>query len=188
MVRFALLIDVERCNGCNGCVVGCKNWHGIPAGEEGRIRLVDRTVGIFPDVQRWIFPVLCMQCDHPPCVAVCRFGACIQGEGGIIRVDAKKCVGCELCVVACPYGVRVMRENGVPDSCDLCLERIEEGKAPYCVTSCPTQALIFGDLGDPDSEIAKRIKERNAKPLRGKYKTRPRVYYTRADMLDSLYP
>jgi len=187
MTRFALLIDVDRCIGCYGCVVGCKNWHGIPAGEGGRLRLVDKTVGAFPDVRRWVFPVLCMQCDHPPCVAVCRFGACFVSEKGIVQVDVKKCVGCELCVVACPYNARIMRDSGVPDSCDLCLDRLEEGKEPYCVASCPTRALIFGDLDDPDSEIATRIEERNARPLKGKYKTRPRVYYTHADTLDFFY-
>ena len=187
MARFALLVDVERCNGCSGCVVGCKNWHGIPAGEEGRLRLVDRTVGTFPDVQRWIFPVMCMQCVHPPCVAVCRFGACSVDERGIVRLDEKRCVGCELCVVACPYGARAMRKNGLPDSCDLCLDRLDEEKEPFCVASCPTHALIFGDLDDPESDIAKLIKKKKARPLGEKFKTRPRVFFTRADGVESLY-
>ncbi len=188
MARLGLLIDVTRCNGCGGCVVGCKQWHGLPAGEAGRIRLVDTTVGSFPDVTRWVFPVLCMQCQYPPCVAVCRFGACFTDERGGIRVDEKRCVGCELCVVACPYGARVMRQTGLPDGCDLCLDRIEEGKDPYCVASCPTHALIFGDLDDPDSEISRRIREKNARPLKPKFKTRPRVFYTKADEIEPLNP
>ncbi len=185
MSRFGLLIDVSRCNGCSGCVVGCKNWHGIPAGEEGRIRLVDRTVGSFPEVRRWIFPVMCMQCDFPPCVTVCRFGACFVDERGIIQVNEEKCVGCELCVIACPYDARVMRRDGVPESCNLCLDRIEEGKEPYCVASCPTHALIFGDLDNPESELSKLIKQKGARPLKRKHHTRPRVYYTHARELEA---
>ena len=96
MARYGLLIEVRRCIGCDGCVVGCKNWHGIPAGDPGRIRLVDTTEGAFPDVRRWTFPVMCMQCDYPPCVAVCRFDACFTDERGIIRVDAKRCAHCSL--------------------------------------------------------------------------------------------
>ncbi len=187
MARPGLLVVVERCIGCEGCVVGCKNWHVIPAGEAGRIRLVDETSGTFPDITRHIFPVMCMQCDYPPCVAVCRFQACAVDENGIVRLDEKRCVGCGLCAVACPYGLRVMRRSGWPDACDLCLDRLRVGKTPYCVASCPTQALVFGDLSDPESEISRLVKALNARPLKREYKTRPRVYYTRADEVESTH-
>jgi len=188
MARYGLLVDVERCNGCDGCVVGCKNWHGIPAGEGGRIRIIDKTAGDFPDVKRWIFPVLCMQCEYPPCVAVCRFQACFVNETGIVQVIEKKCVGCELCVVACPYGARVMRKNKIPDSCDFCLDRLEEGEIPYCVASCPNHALIFGDLDNPDGILRKTIVRKRARPLKKRYGTRPRVYYTHAEDIEALIP
>ena len=178
MARYGLFIDIGRCTGCYGCVVGCKNWHGIPAGEEGRIKLRDMTTGDFPDIVRWIFPVLCMHCDHPPCVAVCRYEAGYVGEGGIVMIDEKKCVGCELCTFACPYGVRTMRHNGrIADSCDFCLDRITEGEVPFCASSCPTDAMVFGDLDDPESELSRQISAGNAQPLKKKYKTKPKVFY-----------
>jgi len=188
MMRLALLVDVERCDGCSGCIVGCKNWHGLPAGEPGRVRLVDETVGTFPDVARWVFPVMCMQCENPPCVAVCRLDACFVNEAGIVLVDEDKCVGCELCTFACPYGARVMRKDGkVADSCNLCLDRIKAGEEPYCVATCPTKALIFGDLDDPESEISRMIKQKNARPLKQKYGTRPKVLYTRAEEIEKFF-
>lgn len=180
MARYGLLIDVYRCIGCYGCVVGCKNWHGVPAGGEGRIRLEETTRGTFPDVSRWIYPVMCMHCEFPPCVAVCRYGAAYVQEGGIVAIDEEKCIGCELCTFACPYGARVMRNGHVADSCDFCVDRIEGGESPYCASSCPMDALVFGDLDDPESEISKRVKEDRARPLKKKYGTKPKVFYAHA--------
>ena len=93
-------------------------------------------------------------------------------------IDEKKCVGCELCTFACPYGVRVMRHNGkVADGCDLCVDRIKRGEIPYCVSTCPMEALVFGDLDDPESDITRLIEAEKAKPLRFKYGTKPKVFY-----------
>ncbi len=111
MARYGLCIDLSRCIGCYSCVVGCKNWNCIEAGEKGRIDIMDLFEGDYPRVDRWILPILCMQCDHPPCVAVCRYGASAQTEEGVVFVDPEKCTGCELCTFACPYGPRVMREE-----------------------------------------------------------------------------
>ena len=142
MARYGLCIDLGRCIGCYGCVVGCKNWHGVAAGETGRISLKDFFTGMYPQVSRWVFPVMCMHCEHPPCVSVCRYNACHQREDGIVIIDPKRCVGCELCTFACPFGLRTFRQNqGVADGCDFCLERISSGGLPYCVESCPTGAL-----------------------------------------------
>lgn len=179
MARYGLCIDLSRCIGCYSCVVGCKNWNGMEAGEKGRIDIMDLFEGDYPRVDRWILPVLCMQCDHPPCVAVCRYGASVQTEQGVVFVDPEKCTGCELCTFACPYGARVMREGGrVADSCDLCLERVQEGRQPYCVESCPMDTLVFGDLDDEGSDIRRLMKEGEAEPLHKHFGTRPKVYYT----------
>ncbi|MBW2095415.1 MAG: 4Fe-4S dicluster domain-containing protein [Deltaproteobacteria bacterium] len=177
-MTYGLLIDVSKCTGCRSCVVGCKNWHDIPAGEHGRIRLMDLTTGEYPDVSRWIFPVMCMQCAYPPCVSVCRYDAGFIDEHGIVSVNLKKCVGCELCTLACPYGQRHMGQKGkVAKGCDFCMDRVREGQQPYCVETCPTDALIFGDLDNPQSTISTLIQQEKAQPLKKKFRTRPKVFY-----------
>lgn len=121
---------------------------------------------------------MCMQCDYPPCVSVCRYDAGFINEYGIMSVDRKKCVGCELCTLACPYGVRFMGPKGkVADGCDLCIDRVQAGQMPYCVATCPTDALIFGDLEDAKSTIAGLIRHGDAQPLKKKYRTHPKVFY-----------
>lgn len=178
MARYGFYVDLSRCIGCYSCVVGCKNWHEIDAREDGRIGLMDMTTGEYPDVSRWIIPVMCMQCEYPPCVSVCRYKASYKRKDGIVAIDSKKCVGCELCTFACPYQVRHMRVNpNVADGCDFCAERVDLGLEPYCVESCPMDALVFGDLDDTESEVRKLIKLENAEPLLRKFGTKPKVYY-----------
>ena len=177
-MRLGLLVDVSRCIGCFACAVGCKSWHGLAAGGPDRIRVLDLALGAYPHVSRWILPVPCMQCEHPACVAVCRFSACARGEDGIVRVDADRCTGCELCTLACPYGARFIRpDTGKADGCDLCRDRLAQGKAPLCVEACPGEALTFGDLDDPESHIHQRIEETRAVALLRRHRTRPRVFY-----------
>ena len=177
MADLGLYVDLSRCIGCYACVVGCKNWHQIGTGERGRIVLCDRMFGEFPEVTRWLFPIMCMQCENPPCISVCRHEATYKREDGIIVIDSDKCVGCELCVAACPYGLRSMKNSSdIVDACDFCSERIDSGLEPYCVTTCPTEALVFGDLDDSRSQINTLIKN-NETCRFDPYGTMPKVYY-----------
>lgn len=178
MARFGLFIDTTRCIGCYGCVVGCKNWHKIEAVKESRIRLMDITTGEYPNAARWLFPVACMHCEHPPCASVCRYEATHKREDGIVVIDTEKCVGCELCILACPYGARYLnKELSVADACDLCADRLDSGLRPFCIETCPTDALVFGDLDDPESTVRALVSAEKAEPLMRKYGTKPQVYY-----------
>jgi Fe-S-cluster-containing dehydrogenase component len=117
---------------------------------------------------------------------VCPVGATYRTEDGIILVDARRCIGCGFCVVACPYGARYLTPAGehvpndtpgVADKCTWCYHRISRGSQPACVEVCPVGARRFGDAADPASEIATLVRERNPQPLHPEYGTRPRVLY-----------
>ena len=114
------------------------------------------------------FPRSCLHCETPACVTVCPTGASYKrAEDGIVLVDEDKCIGCQLCSWACPYGAREYSAvEGVMKKCTLCVDRIynenlpESEREPACVQACPTRARHFGDLGDPDSKVSKLVAER----------------------------
>jgi tetrathionate reductase subunit B len=179
MIRYGLLIDLELCTGCKACMTVCKGNHNIPYGEyEGReyYRLwpEEKEVGSYPYVIRNLTPWLCMQCADAPCVRVCPIsGALRQRDDGIVVVDKLLCNGCRQCLTACPYGALYFRQDkGVVDKCDLCVENIDEDAA------CPTDAIVFGDIGDPKNHLSRIILEKQARPLHPEYDTRPAVFYT----------
>ncbi|MFC7300572.1 4Fe-4S dicluster domain-containing protein [Cognatiluteimonas weifangensis] len=119
------------------------------------------------------FPRSCLHCEQPACVTVCPTGASYKrAEDGIVLVDEDKCIGCKLCSWACPYGAREYSVvEGVMKKCTLCVDRIynehleESERQPACVQACPTRARMFGDLGDPDSEVSQRVAARGGVAL-----------------------
>ena len=127
------------------------------------------------------FPRSCLHCETPDCVTVCPTGASYKrAEDGIVLVDEDKCIGCQLCAWACPYGAREIGEQkGTMQKCTLCVDRIynetleEEDRQPACVKACPTRARHFGDLGDPDSAISKLVAERGGYDLMPEFGYKP---------------
>jgi Fe-S-cluster-containing dehydrogenase component len=119
------------------------------------------------------FPRSCLHCETPACVTVCPTGASYKrAQDGIVLVDEDKCIGCQLCSWACPYGAREYSAvEGVMKKCTLCVDRIyndnleESERQPACVQACPTRARHFGDLGDPDSAVSKLVAERGGVAL-----------------------
>jgi Fe-S-cluster-containing dehydrogenase component len=166
-------------------MTACKSVHGIAFGEQQgreyyRIWPEEVEEGAYPYVIRIMTPVLCMQCQEPPCVEACPVpGAIYSREDGIVLIDDGACDGCGKCIPACPYGALYLREDrGVVDKCTFCVEDIDAGREPVCVTTCPADALHFGDLDDPGSEVAKMIREKDARQAHPEYETQPSVYYT----------
>ncbi|MEK7260913.1 MAG: 4Fe-4S dicluster domain-containing protein, partial [Pseudomonadota bacterium] len=127
-------------------------------------------------------PKLCNQCEHPPCVQVCPVGATFRTPDGVVLIDHNYCIGCQYCVQACPYGVRLFNHaHGVTDKCTWCYHRIARGLKPACVEVCPTNARIFGDQNDPESPISKFIRENRTRVLKPEMGTSPNVFYVGLD-------
>lgn len=181
-MKLGLVIDLDTCVGCHACAVACKQWNTSgttgpladydPYGEQpsgvwfNRIRSYE--VDEFPNNKTVNAPMSCMHCDDAACVTVCPTGASYKREeDGIVLVDQSKCMGCNLCAWACPYGARELdEEQGVMKKCTLCVDRIydenlpKEERQPACVMTCPTHARFFGDFDDPDSEVSTLVRER----------------------------
>jgi phenylacetyl-CoA:acceptor oxidoreductase subunit 1 len=113
MAKYGMVIDLKRCTACQACVLACKAENFTPPGIKWA-RLLDYETGSFPKTRREFLPMLCMHCEDAPCVEVCPTGASIKREDGLVLVDHDKCIGCQYCVVACPYNSRYYYEDEVP--------------------------------------------------------------------------
>jgi len=158
----ALLIDITRCIGCRGCVSACKAAHGLP-GKDGDTELSATALTAMVDLgeDRHIRK-LCMHCVTPTCVSVCPVGAFTKTAEGPVTYDARKCLGCRYCMLACPFDVpRYEWSSAVPAvrKCDMCVERAAHGKPPACVEVCPAEATVAGTREDLLAEAHRRIRE-----------------------------
>jgi Fe-S-cluster-containing dehydrogenase component len=199
-MRYAMLIDQKRCMGCNACTIACKQSNATRPGVFWN-RVYTREVGVYPHVRLSFMPALCMHCDDPPCLAVCPTGATHRLDNGIVKVDKDKCIGCRVCMFACPYSARYFNEGepksyypetqptpyekvrrgehlkGTVEKCDFCSDRVVAGEEPACVAVCPTKVRTFGDMDDPQSEIRRMISEKTGTQLKAELETDPSVYY-----------
>ena len=181
MPNYGFAIDLRKCIGCHACTIACKAEHQIPIGvNRCWVKTVEK--GTFPTTRRFFFPVLCNQCDDAPCMTICPTNALFRRPDGIVDLHSDACIGCRACMVACPYDqLFIDPDTHTAEKCNFCANRIENELLPACVSVCPTECRIFGDLDDPASEVA-RIAAREAisvrKPEKG---TAPKVFYIAAD-------
>jgi DMSO reductase iron-sulfur subunit len=183
--KMALVIDMKRCVGCRTCTVACKMENNVPLGI-ARMRVYDphgnlhfdRPLGNYPNLKLFWTPVPCQHCEDAPCVKNCPSGALHYRADGIVDLDKDKCIGCRYCAWVCPYDVpQFDAEAGVSDKCNLCAHRLDKGEEPMCVKCCPSRAIRFGDLNDPDSEVSKLISKRSSKVLAPEQGTHPSTHY-----------
>ena len=152
MTQYAILTDLNRCVGCLGCSVACKVVNGVDIGSFWNkvLRIgpfPDSEGAQFPDVYTYFLPVTCQHCENPACVKVCPTGASQKLPDGTVQIDKEKCIGCQFCAMACPYGVRYLNETErVVEKCTLCEQKIAQGELPQCVAQCGARARYFGDL------------------------------------------
>ncbi len=187
MTRYGMVIDVARCTACYGCFAACKDEHwdndyaysaGQPRLGQFWINLAKAERGTYPYVRVTYMPVLCQQCDDPPCAGRAENGAVRKEPNGIVVFDPAKAVGQRQIVDSCPYGVAFWNEKRqLPQKCTFCAHRLEEGKPPRCAQICPSEAIVFGDLDDPASEVSRRLASSGADVFHPEWNTGPRVYY-----------
>ena len=155
MSNYAIITDLNRCTGCLACTVACKAINGVDVGNFWIKTLrvgphpIEGGSGTYPDVEMYFLPVQCQHCENPECVKVCPTEASHVAADGTIQIDKDKCIGCQFCAMACPYGVRYLNEEerGV-EKCTLCEQKTAQGELPQCVSQCCGMARYFGDADD----------------------------------------
>ncbi len=207
--QWVMVFDLRKCEGCvttgkaPQCTEACNAEHFVPDGQQW-IRVLEMQGA---EGHNYFLPRPCMQCENAPCVNVCPVGASYHDPAGVVLVDHDRCIGCRLCMAACPYSARsfnwdeptnppgatfakyspeypVPHRKGTVEKCMLCAHRVMQGKLPACATGCPMFAIYLGDLvqdiatnGQEVVKLSTYLAENSAYRLKEELGTRPRVWY-----------
>jgi len=228
--KWSMVVDIDRCTGCQACVVACQSENNVPLNDE-KLFLQRRYMqwirierywegteeaeltGDYSKVKARFIPMMCQHCDNAPCEPVCPVYATYHNNEGLNVQVYNRCIGTRYCANNDPYNVRffnffepvwpetlrnqlnpdvTVRSRGVMEKCTFCVQRIrragrdaaqedralQDGDvAPACVQACPTNALNFGDIKNPESKVAKLAKDRRAYKVLEHLGTEPNVIY-----------
>lgn len=220
--KWAMVVDIDRCTGCQACVVACQAENNIPVSEEEHflrrrsiewIRIERYWEGEYPNIKARFIPILCQQCGNAPCEPVCPVYATYHNEEGLNVQVYPRCVGVRYCANNCPYQVRffnwfepefaesfknylnpdvTIRVRGIIEKCTFCVHRIRRAQRaasrerrtladgeviPACVQTCPTNALVFGNLKDPQSKVSLLSRNPRGYKLFKELGTEPSIIY-----------
>jgi molybdopterin-containing oxidoreductase family iron-sulfur binding subunit len=200
--RWAMVIDLRRCDGCEKCTEACQATHYLePEQTWLKVYTMRTTAGT-----EYFMPRLCMQCEDAPCLRVCPVGASFRTADGVVLVDQDRCIGCRLCMSACPYEARYFnwiepsrrpplaaaptpefpapQRKGTVGKCTFCVHQTSRGELPSCVEACGMEAIYIGDLdadvatnGAETVRLSTFLQENHAVRFREELNTGPRVWY-----------
>ncbi len=201
--QWAAVIDLRRCDGCRKCTEACQKTHSLPVDHEWiKVYELEDAEG-----NKRFFPRLCMQCENAPCLKVCPVAATFKSDEGVILIDQDRCIGCRLCMAACPYEARyfnyedppkpaspianpmpefpVPQQKGTVGKCILCVHYVEQGKLPACMEACTMNALYIADLNSDvmtnqageTYQLSKYLRSNDAYREKEELNTSPRVWY-----------
>ena len=226
--KWAMVVDIDRCTGCQACVAACQAENNIPINEEKDflsrrakqwIRIDRVWEGEWPNVKARFIPILCQHCENAPCEPVCPVYATYHNNQGLNVQVYNRCVGTRYCANNCPYQVRffnfydpewpgtlwnqlnpdvTVRSRGIMEKCTFCIQRIRRAERtiqgqrgeeindrtlkegnymPACVSACPTDTLVFGNINDPNSQVSIRSNDPRHYKLLDHIGTAPNVIY-----------
>ncbi|MCK5577262.1 MAG: 4Fe-4S dicluster domain-containing protein [Dehalococcoidales bacterium] len=200
--QWVMVFDLRLCDGCEQCTKACQKDHYLP--DDQTWIKVHKVHGALD--QPYYIPITCMQCENAPCVRVCPVKATYKTDNGITLIDQNKCIGCRMCMAACPYHARyynwddypsvpstsakhspeypVPGKKGTVGKCEFCTHRSRAGELPECVRGCQMDALFIGDLladvaisRERTVKLSSFLQDNDAFRLKEELNTRPRAYY-----------
>lgn len=211
--RWVMIFDLRRCDGCGECITGCQEMHYLDEDTEWIkvYEMTDQTGGTY------FMPVPCQMCENAPCVRVCPVGATFHTADGGILVDQDVCIGCRMCMAACPFGVRVFnwddqqtqvpaaarsteamfaapQRQGTVSKCDNCIHSLRNNEFPACLEACSMEAIYVGDLvedvatnGVETVVLSTFLRDNDAYRFKEELGTETRVYYIAGHAQDLEY-
>jgi molybdopterin-containing oxidoreductase family iron-sulfur binding subunit len=207
--QWTMIIDLRRCDGCQSiglppqCTTACIEGHFTPE----PMQWIEVFEHELPGEGTRFVPTPCQQCQNPPCVNVCPVAATFSSPEGHVLIDQDRCIGCRICMAACPYDRRffnwgeppvppealsadydlelqVPARKGTVMKCDFCPDMVRSGTLPYCIQGCPHRAIYYGDLeedlatnGRELVSISRYLANNDAFLLKEELGTQPRVFY-----------
>jgi Fe-S-cluster-containing dehydrogenase component/formate-dependent nitrite reductase membrane component NrfD len=177
VTQYAFAIDHRSCIGCHACTVACKTENDVELGVfRTWVKHIEQ--GTYPDVRRYFSVLRCNHCTDAPCVEICPVTALYKREDGIVDFDPERCIGCKACLNGCPYDALYIEPNSnTAGKCNFCAHRVEVGLKPACEVVCPTNAIVSGDVHDPDSEVSRLIDTVPSYVRAPEQGTGPNVFY-----------